>query len=153
VTCTNARVSGVRSWGYNDLHGVCARAIFHCPLAGIKETLVLRSPDAPSSWTFPLVLSGLTPRLTGTGTVELLDTAGTAVAWFPHGHMQDSNVDPHSGSPAESTGVTFRLETQDGMPVLRVDADQAWLHDPARVYPVRVDPTTTTGTTGLRYSE
>ncbi|PZG00164.1 Teneurin-1 [Micromonospora deserti] len=119
--------------------------------AGIKETLILRSPEAASSWLFPLRLTGLTPRLTDDGSVELLNGAGTAVAWFPHGSMQDSKVDPKSGAPAESANVRFELVTVDGGPALKVVADEAWLRDPAREYPVRVDPTTTTGTTGDVY--
>ncbi|MFC3503111.1 LamG-like jellyroll fold domain-containing protein [Micromonospora krabiensis] len=119
--------------------------------AGVKETLVLRSPEAASSWVFPLRLSGLTPRLTASGSVELLNADGKAVAWFPHGSMQDSLVDPRSGAPAESDAVTFEIITVDGAPALKVVADQAWLRDPARRYPVRVDPTATTGTTGDVY--
>ncbi|WP_430498449.1 LamG-like jellyroll fold domain-containing protein [Micromonospora trifolii] len=119
--------------------------------AGIKETLVLRSPEAASTWVFPLRLTGLTPRLTTAGSVELLNADGKAVAWFPHGSMQDSKVDPRSGAPAESDAVTFEIVTVDGAPALKVVADPAWLRDPARQYPVRVDPTTTTGTTGDVY--
>ncbi|GAB1695070.1 LamG-like jellyroll fold domain-containing protein [Krasilnikovia sp. M28-CT-15] len=116
--------------------------------AGFKETFVLRSKDAPSSWTFPLALKGLTPRVAEDGSIELRNTDGKAVAWFPKGSMQDSKVDPHSGAPAESGGVTYQLTERDGVTVLRVEADRNWLNDPARVYPVRVDPTATTGTTG-----
>ncbi|MFJ6166014.1 LamG-like jellyroll fold domain-containing protein [Micromonospora orduensis] len=119
--------------------------------AGVKETLVLRSPEAASTWVFPLRLTGLTPRLTATGSVELLNADGKAVAWFPHGSMQDSKVDRRSGAPAESDAVTFEIITVDGAPALRVVADPTWLRDPARQYPVRVDPTATTGTTGDVY--
>ncbi|RZU50762.1 RHS repeat-associated protein [Krasilnikovia cinnamomea] len=119
--------------------------------SGIKETFILRSKDAPSSWTFPLALKGLTPRLAGDGSIELRNADGKAVAWFPKGWMQDSKVDPRSGAPAESGGVTYQLSERDGVPVLHVEADRAWLDDPARVYPVRVDPTATTGTTGDVY--
>ncbi|MEH1092231.1 LamG-like jellyroll fold domain-containing protein [Micromonospora sp. CPCC 205739] len=116
--------------------------------AGVKETIVLRSAEAASSWVFPLRLSGLTPRLTAQGSVELLNADGKAVAWFPRGFMQDSKVDPKSGAPAESDKVVFELVTVGGAPALKVTADQAWLRDPARQYPVRIDPTATTGTTG-----
>ncbi|MFC3992333.1 LamG-like jellyroll fold domain-containing protein [Actinoplanes siamensis] len=116
--------------------------------AGIKETMVLRSPRAANVWTYPLTLNGLTPRVDATGGIELLDKQGKAVAWLPKGSMQDSKVDPRSGAAAESTKVTFSLVQQGGGIALRVEADRAWLNDPARVYPVRVDPTATTGTTG-----
>ncbi|MGW0432571.1 LamG-like jellyroll fold domain-containing protein [Micromonospora sp. NPDC003197] len=119
--------------------------------AGLKEVLILKSPDAQSSWVFPLRLVGLTPRLTDSGSVDLLDASGKAVAWFPRGFMTDSKIDPASGAATQSANVTFELITVDDGPALRVTADEAWLRDPARVYPVRVDPTTTTGTTGDVY--
>jgi RHS repeat-associated protein len=109
---------------------------------GVKETLILRSPQAPSQWVFPLRLDGLTPRLLAGRAVELVNAAGEVTFELPPGYMEDSNVDPHSGSPASSNAVSYELITlDDGSPALRVTADEAWLNDPARVYPVRVDPT------------
>ncbi|SDH67851.1 LamG-like jellyroll fold domain-containing protein [Pseudonocardia oroxyli] len=114
---------------------------------GIKETLVLHSPAAASEWIFPLTLNGLTPALTETGSIDLLNAAGEVAAHFPNGFMQDSNVDPASGAAAESPNVAFEIiEHPDGQ-ALKVTADRAWLEDPARVYPVRVDPTAQTVTT------
>ncbi|WP_329105020.1 ricin-type beta-trefoil lectin domain protein [Micromonospora sp. NBC_01699] len=108
---------------------------------GLKETLVLKSPDAASSWVFPLHLNGLTPHLVETGSIELRNADDEAVAWIPRGFMEDSKVDPQSGAPLQGP-VTYELITLDGgQPALRVTAAEAWLHDPARVYPVRVDPT------------
>jgi large repetitive protein len=118
---------------------------------GLNEFLVLDSPDAPSQWLFPLQLQGLTPRLTDDGSVEFLNSAGSPVAWFPHGSMQDSKFNQQTGEMTHSSAISFSLTDVNGQPALRVTADAAWLHDPARVYPVRVDPTTTTGTTGDVY--
>jgi RHS repeat-associated protein len=118
---------------------------------GLNEELVLSSPDAPSSWTFPLQLTGLTPRMADDGSVDLLDSTGARVAFFPHGHMYDSLVDPRSGAPADSSNVVYTLTQSNGDWVLQVTADSAWLHDPARVFPVMVDPTTAVGTDGDVY--
>jgi hypothetical protein len=107
---------------------------------GVKESLVLASPAAPRSWDFPLSLTGLTPRLSAAGTVELVDAAGTVAAEIPHGFMEDSAWSP-SGDGAESEAVTFALNQTAAGWVLTVTADSAWLDDPARVYPVTVDPT------------
>jgi RHS repeat-associated protein len=116
--------------------------------AGIKEVLVLASPEAANSWVFPLRLEGLTVRLETSGEVTLRDKAGVVAATIPRGSMRDSNVDPHSGSPATSDNVTYDLIEVDGSPALRVTAGLSWLRDPARVFPVSVDPTTVTRTTG-----
>ncbi|MFE3785251.1 DNRLRE domain-containing protein, partial [Amycolatopsis sp. NPDC059090] len=39
-----------------------------------------------------------------------------------------------------STGVAYALTTVAGGPALQVTLDSAWLHDKARVFPVKVDP-------------
>ena len=109
--------------------------------AGVKETLVLNNASAPTSWTFPLALEGLTASLDSDGAVVLSDSAGKAVLTIPHGFMRDSNIDPASNDGAQSNGVTYTLATVDGQQALRVDLDSAWVHDPARVFPIDVDPT------------
>ncbi|MEV4627811.1 LamG-like jellyroll fold domain-containing protein [Micromonospora sp. NPDC049523] len=120
----------------------------HSVDSGLKETLVLKSPEAASSWVFPLRLDGLTAHLLPSGAIELRNVDNKAVASIPRGFMEDSKVDPQSGAPLQSPDVTYELITlAGGKTGLRVTASEAWLHDPARVYPVRVDPTTYTDTT------
>ena len=101
---------------------------------GIKETLVLRSPRTPSVFVFPLRLTGLTARLVD-GRVVLVDGDGEARAVIPAGSMVDS-----AAVPAMSTAVTYRLITISSGPALEVSADPGWLRDPARQFPVRLDP-------------
>ncbi|GAA1228228.1 hypothetical protein GCM10009676_08180 [Prauserella halophila] len=108
---------------------------------GIKETIVLESPDAPTEWKFPLELEGLTARMTDHGGVELADGDGAVEAVIPPGYMEDSAVDERSGDGAVSHDVNYELSGEPGSQVLHVSADQEWLNDPAREYPVSVDPT------------
>ncbi|MBT8225626.1 MAG: Teneurin-1, partial [Dactylosporangium sp.] len=109
--------------------------------SGVKEEIVLHAPGGTNSWTFPLDTTGLTPRLADNGGVELVGATGTVEAVIPPGYMHDSNFDARSGDFAESRAVTYELLTLDTGPALQVTADAAWLNDPARVYPVTVDPT------------
>ncbi|MGY6656849.1 polymorphic toxin-type HINT domain-containing protein [Amycolatopsis sp. TRM77291] len=110
---------------------------------GIKETLVLGSPRAATSWLFPLRLGGLTPKLVD-GRVALLDGSGTEQAHIPAGFMTDSTAE----NPATSYDVTYSLVPHGGGQALKVDLDQAWLRDPARHYPVLVDPSVHQGVAG-----
>jgi RHS repeat-associated protein len=105
---------------------------------GVKETLVLDSPAAPTSYLFPLRLTGLTPKLVD-GQVVLTDAAGTPRAVIPPGDMVDSRSS--AAGPAHSAAVSYRLVDSGGAPALEVTLDGAWLRDPARAYPVLVDPT------------
>lgn len=110
--------------------------------AGLKEHVVLKSPGAPTTWRFPLRLRGLTPELvTEGGYVLLKDGAGKPRALIPPGFMVDSVPDPKTGSGTRSNGVSYRLERDGEMWVLVVSLDETWLRDPARRYPVTVDPT------------
>ncbi|MFJ8431062.1 LamG-like jellyroll fold domain-containing protein [Kitasatospora sp. NPDC094019] len=107
---------------------------------GVKEELVLAGPRAGNTWSFPVRTAGLTPALTGDGEVVLRDAAGAERMRVPRGLMHDSAP----GAPNTSTAVRYGLREEGGRYTLTVTADRAWLDDPARVYPVVVDPTTVT---------
>ncbi|MFE2942546.1 LamG-like jellyroll fold domain-containing protein [Streptomyces sp. NPDC059255] len=107
---------------------------------GVKETLVLRSADAPADFVFPLELTGLTARTGDDGSVVLADAGGRTKAVIPAGYMED-------GAEAVSHAVRYELvERAGGASALRVSVDRAWLADPARVFPVLVDPSVETNT-------
>ncbi|HEU5031548.1 MAG TPA: DNRLRE domain-containing protein [Spirillospora sp.] len=108
---------------------------------GAKEEILLKDASAPTEWLFPLQLKGLTARMAAGGAVEFVDGSGAVRVRFPAGYMVDSKIGEHSGEGARSDGVTYELVTVDGQPALRMRLDQAWLKDPARVFPVTVDPT------------
>jgi RHS repeat-associated protein len=113
---------------------------------GIKEEIVLASKDAPESFVFPLGLQGLTAEIDPGGDVVYRDATGAERAHTPTGAMEDSNVDPHSGDGAVSSGVSYQLIPYGAETALKVTLDRAWLDDPARVYPVKVDPPFTANT-------
>jgi hypothetical protein len=107
---------------------------------GVKEELILASTAAPDRFVFPLELKGLTASLNEVGDVIYRDAAGVERARTPHGFMIDANVDPRSQEAPMSLGVTYALIPLKGGTALEVRLDRAWLNDPARVYPVTVDP-------------
>lgn len=109
---------------------------------GVKESIVLRSPMAPDVWTFPLNVQGMAPQLDEAGNVAFADASGQVQALIPAGWMMDSVVNAATGEGATSGGVRYALVRRpDGGWELKVSLDRAWLNDPARVYPVVVDPT------------
>jgi hypothetical protein len=112
--------------------------------AGVKEALILRSVRAAGTWVFPLTMHGVTPRIGADGAVEFVGTDGAVAAVIPPGIMRDAKVEPRSAEAAESRSIRYELVTVDGGPALRMTADAGWLADPARVYPVTVDPTFST---------
>ncbi|MEO6762281.1 MAG: DNRLRE domain-containing protein, partial [Umezawaea sp.] len=100
---------------------------------GAKEDLVLASATTPTAFSFTLTTTRLEPRLTDAGDISLVD-GDRVVSVIPAGFMDDA-------AGVRSTGVRYAL-TKSGAStwILRVDLDAAWLHDPARVFPVVADP-------------
>ncbi|MFG2847817.1 LamG-like jellyroll fold domain-containing protein [Kitasatospora sp. NPDC048296] len=107
---------------------------------GFKETIVLHGADAPTVWTFPITAPGLTARIADNGDAVFLDASGAAKVTVPAGTMTDAAIDPRSGEGAFSDGVHYAIVDDHGRQALQVTIDSAWLHDPARVFPVKVDP-------------
>lgn len=112
---------------------------------GIKESIILAEPGGPTTFGFDLSLSGLSPRINDDRSISLLSAPnGKELLTIPAPVMTDSSgstVGDELSNAAHyelsGTGPTYRLD---------VVADPAWLSDPARVYPVMIDPTVTTTT-------
>jgi hypothetical protein len=85
------------------------------------------------------VNGGLTPMLTDEGTVEFRNSSDQIQFLIPPGTMTDSA----SPEPAFSGDVPFDLQETESGWRLTMTPDLAWLNDPARVYPVLIDPTVT----------
>ncbi|SCD50642.1 intein C-terminal splicing region [Streptomyces sp. TverLS-915] len=114
---------------------------------GVKEAIVLDAPEAAHEWTFPLHLDGLTPVQLHDGSIDLRDAAGKTVERIPHAYAYDAKVDRRSGDPATTYDVAYRLRHGTAGWSLTVALDPAWLRDPARRFPVTVDPTVVDGWT------
>ncbi|MFE6050517.1 LamG-like jellyroll fold domain-containing protein [Kitasatospora sp. NPDC056446] len=109
--------------------------------SSFKENLVLKDATAPTEWVFPLRLEGVTASLDADGSVHFTDAAGTLRGRMPAGWMQDSNFSPNTEEGVITGGVTYELvPLPAGGQALKVKLDEAWLHAPERVYPVKVDP-------------
>lgn len=109
---------------------------------GLKETFTLAGPEAPNTFVFDLRTSaGITPRETGAGGVEFVDPAGAVVFGFSPPFMADS-----SGSEdGFSSAVSLTLGGEAPAWTLTLAADREWLRDPARVWPIVIDPTVKLG--------
>jgi large repetitive protein len=107
---------------------------------GLRQSLILADAGAASTWTYDLSLTGLSARLLADGSVSLVDGFGKTKVIIPAGYAYDSKTDPRSGTPASTHAVTYQLKHSPLGVQLVVALDPAWLHDPARVFPVTVDP-------------
>lgn len=100
----------------------------------VKETLVLADASAPASYTWDLEeLVGVVPTLEADGSLAYVETiTGQVIGGIPAPTVHDA-----SGNPG-----TVTMTYADG--AITTAIDPAWLADPARVWPVTLDPTTLT---------
>jgi RHS repeat-associated protein len=107
---------------------------------GYKEGVVLTTQPAGDRFAWDVTTTGLSLRLEAAGQISLL--AGTQViATFPPPMVYDSNVDPETGVGVRSDNFSYALADLGGGHY-RIDTlfDQPYLADPARAYPVTIDP-------------
>jgi large repetitive protein len=116
--------------------------VFDVDTDSVRQSLVLG--EAPASghahWTWNVDTDGLTMVSNEDGGIELVDTDGLSHFVIPRARMWDSSGVPQNQEPAEHEVATTFLEKANGTWDIYVTADQDWLADPARVYPVYVDP-------------
>ncbi|MFF4897173.1 LamG-like jellyroll fold domain-containing protein [Streptomyces sp. NPDC001068] len=143
-------VSGTASGSSVEYDGVLTDTnLVLAPTAdGVKESLVLASANAPTSWVFPMSLKGLTLTTAADGTVELVDGSGTVAAALPQPFARDSYVDPATGESHDNWGMTYSVTDVDGTPAVRMSLDTSWLSGSDIAFPVTVDPTMTVSTAG-----
>jgi RHS repeat-associated protein len=132
---------------YDDAFGSGTSLELNASSFGVKESIVLGSVPAKGvkpEFRFGLNLEGYVARLNASGSVSLLDSKGSEQWVVPAGLAWEL---PKPGQDPSVFGkVSFALETAaDGTTTLVVQPDEAWLRDPARRFPVIVDPTITPG--------
>jgi RHS repeat-associated protein len=105
---------------------------------GVKENIVLEDVSQPSSeYRFEMLMaSRLEPELAEDGSVVVREGGGSVFAALPAPVISDS-----SGDSGPSGTVRFDLEkTTGGRWLLKVAVSKDWLSDPARQFPVTIDP-------------
>ncbi|RFA07846.1 hypothetical protein B7R54_00430 [Subtercola boreus] len=108
--------------------------------AGVNEVLRLnqRPADTPT-WTWEVDARGLTGAMDADGGITFSDASGAPAFSIPAPTMWDSSGSGGMGDAAAGP-VRLGLRQENGHQLVTVSPDAAWLEDPARVFPVSVDP-------------
>jgi RHS repeat-associated protein len=141
-----ATISGDTATYANALPGVDVS--YQAQDAAVKEVLTLTSAGTATSFDFSTQLSsGITLTSTPDGGMAARSSRGLELQYAA------PNVEDSSGQPAgySTTAVTMTLSGPDTGPTVHLAVDPAWLNDPARVFPVRIDPSYTATVTGQTY--
>ncbi|MBE0417383.1 MAG: hypothetical protein IBX63_06435, partial [Coriobacteriia bacterium] len=115
--------------------------------SGLKETIVLHETGAADTYRFEMRALGAMPELLPDGSISFTEPGGNApVMRIPAPFMWDSAQGP--AGPAFSESVRYELTSTNESWQLDVIADRKWLDDPARAYPVFIDPTIQVSSSG-----
>jgi RHS repeat-associated protein len=106
--------------------------------AGLKETLSLSSASAPDTYRYKLATTGGLSAKLSHGAVIFSDPAGQPRYAMPTPSIADA---ASTGGP---NAKAVHYELSEGGSELSVVVDRAWLSDPSRVFPVKIDPSITT---------
>lgn len=100
----------------------------------VKEDLILASAASRRAFSFDVrAAAGLTAKLRESGAVDFVDAEGVVRKSFAAPIMIDA-------AGVESRDAAFTLEPASTGWTLRLTLSDAWLEDPARQWPVTVDP-------------
>ena len=105
---------------------------------GLKETIVLDSADAPARHTFFLSLTGasIVQRESGEWAIQ---KDGAVVAHL--GAVTAFDSSSRQGEPSYCPDAEMEVTPVAGGAMVSYSVSRAWLDDPARVFPVMIDPT------------
>lgn len=115
----------------------------------VKESVVLdKAPTVAPTYRWRIKGTGFTLREGRLGSYELVGQDGDVAMVIPPAVMVDSSgVEGNSEPATANTPMTVSQDSRGW--VLSISPDMAWLTDPARVYPIAVDPTITTPVGGV----
>lgn len=107
--------------------------VFQPRSTGVKEYIVLKKPGTQDEFTFNLILNGLNMEQVD-GQISFVDKEGKQVFVLGAPAVFDD-------AGAWSSDVSYRIDESEGACQVTVVVPRAYLDDPARVYPVVIDPT------------
>ena len=113
--------------------------------SGLKESIVLSSSAAPNTYTFTLSHPGLILKQDKTGSWGFYESQEDPDPVFVIGSLQvyDSSTDAYN-MPAMCPGATMTVVPGQDESTITYTVPESWLSDPARKYPVTIDPSVST---------
>lgn len=102
---------------------------------GLKETITLKNKEAPNEFSFNLNLENISSFNPDPANKSwhFYNSQNKEVFYIPAGFMVDAK-----GIRSEEVQIAITKKSSNN--VLTVTADKNWLADPARAYPVQIDP-------------
>ncbi|MBR0535262.1 MAG: DNRLRE domain-containing protein, partial [Clostridia bacterium] len=100
---------------------------------GVKENIILNSPVNKNEFSFTVTAEGLNLLKNADGSISAKNAQGEEIFFIPAPFMFDSN-------DVYSYDASYEIEAQKDSYTITIVADEEWLKDEARLYPVTIDP-------------
>ena len=128
---------------YPEIYGEGTNLRFYPQLNGLKDEIVLNTPNEKNTFDFKLTLKGCMARLNEDSTVSLLSkTSGEEIQTFTSPYAFDSEFTEGDYSEHYSKSEYLLKQLDDDTYILTVKVNKEWLNSSNTVYPVVIDPTT-----------
>lgn len=116
--------------------------VFQIGQQALYQTIELESaPDSQVTYEWQIAAPGLDVVEGESGTIQFVDAAGVVIFDMPGPVMWDSLSGDGDMAESASTAVDYSLEqVEPGSWRMVLKPSLEWLSDPARVYPVSIDP-------------
>ncbi|MDD3315659.1 MAG: DNRLRE domain-containing protein [Syntrophaceticus sp.] len=110
---------------------------------GLKEDLILKKYNGKNTFVFSLKMAGVNAIKEDDGSIDFYKNGKRQKVFsIPKPFMVDSNDDSQKGEGDRSDDVTADVVQRGANIYITITADDEWLKDPERKYPVYIDPTT-----------
>lgn len=107
--------------------------VYHVDQDGVKEEWILQKYNGQHVFSMTLNTKNVEPKLQKDGSVSFVDSKGKVKFAIPRPIMFDSQ-------DSSSNEVKFSIRKEGNKTILDLTADEKWLTDPKRTYPVSIDP-------------
>lgn len=107
----------------------------------VKEDIILSHYNGTNKYHF-FIETDLAAKVEENGSIVFRDQNNETIYTLPKPFMADSNINPESAEAVQSDDVHYELNKEKKGYAFTVVADEKWLKDSSRVYPVYIDPTT-----------
>ena len=118
---------------YNNFENNCELE-YIVTSTGVKENIILNKKTDKNEFSFNVTADGLMLVKNTNGSISANDENGEEIFYIPAPFMYDSKN-------AYSYDVSYNLkENNNGTYTITITADEEWLKDNERIYPVTIDP-------------
>ncbi|WP_286118984.1 DNRLRE domain-containing protein [Thermoactinomyces sp. DSM 45891] len=108
--------------------------VYHIDSAGVKEEWILHKYSDRSTFSMGIQMKNAKPVPQQDGSMKFVNQKGDSLFIIPRPFMYDAN-------DASSQEVKLEIRQSGKETYLDIKADEAWLKDPKRVFPITIDPT------------